>query len=78
MPSITLTYTDAEWRAITEEAAAQQRKPNAFCRAAPLDIARARQFDRPAKRYQPLEHIPIGSTETQHSRNREPDPGADQ
>jgi len=36
MHSITLTYTDAEWREITQEAARRGKKPSAFVHEAPL------------------------------------------
>jgi len=78
MHSITLTYTDAEWREIAQEAARRGKKPSAFVHEAPLLLARVQQQWAAAHSYQPIEHVPIGSEATQHQRNSVVDPGADE
>jgi hypothetical protein len=73
--SITLAYTDAEWREITEEAARRGKKPSVFVHDAPLMLARVQQQWTAAHSYQPLDHVPIGE-QTQYPRNSETEPGA--
>jgi len=53
MPSVTVHYSNEEWLEITAEAAARKHKPGAFCKAAPLTLARARRVEIPQ-----LVHVP--------------------